>query len=128
MLWPKENPFGGEEVAIDGDDPQHIAWIYERSLERAAQYNITGVTHRLTQGVVKRIMPAVASTAYVACNQLWFTSCKVLAWAVPTVVPVTKNATERAFLKLIIFHLPLHQTVELLSRDKRLDLCHLKRA
>ncbi len=62
LQWPKENPFGGEEVGIDGDDPAHINWIYERSLERAAQYNISGVTHRLTQGVVKRIIPAVAST------------------------------------------------------------------
>ncbi len=62
LLWPKENPFGGEEAGIDGDDPAHINWIYEKSLERAAQYNITGVTHRLTQGVVKRIIAAVAST------------------------------------------------------------------
>ncbi len=62
LLWPKDNPFGGEDVGIDGDDPAHINWIYERSLERAAQYGIAGVTHRLTQGVVKRIIPAVAST------------------------------------------------------------------
>ncbi len=62
LLWPKDNPFGGEEVGIDGDDPAHVNWIYERSLERAAQYGISGVTHRLTQGVVKRIIPAVAST------------------------------------------------------------------
>jgi ubiquitin-activating enzyme E1 C len=62
ILGWKENPFGGEDVPIDGDDPQHIAWIYEKAAERAAQYNIQGVTHRLTQGVVKRIIAAVAST------------------------------------------------------------------
>ncbi len=62
LLWPKENPFGGEEAGIDGDDPAHVAWIYERALERAAQYGISGVTHRLTQGVIKRIIAAVAST------------------------------------------------------------------
>ncbi|XP_047740261.1 NEDD8-activating enzyme E1 catalytic subunit-like [Hyalella azteca] len=62
LLWPKDNPFGGDECAIDGDDPQHISWIYEQSLKRAAEFNITGVTYRLTQGVIKHIIPAVAST------------------------------------------------------------------
>uniref|UniRef100_A0A2K5CDQ6 NEDD8-activating enzyme E1 catalytic subunit n=1 Tax=Aotus nancymaae TaxID=37293 RepID=A0A2K5CDQ6_AOTNA len=41
LQWPKEQPFGEE---------------------RASQYNIRGVTYRLTQGVVKKIIPAVAST------------------------------------------------------------------
>ena len=37
-------------VALDGDDPKHIQWVYQKSLERAAEFNITGVTYRLTQG------------------------------------------------------------------------------
>uniref|UniRef100_A0A2K6TR99 NEDD8-activating enzyme E1 catalytic subunit n=1 Tax=Saimiri boliviensis boliviensis TaxID=39432 RepID=A0A2K6TR99_SAIBB len=61
LQWPKEQPFG-EGVPLDGDDPEHIQWIFPKSLERASQYNIRGVTYRLTQGVVKRIIPAVAST------------------------------------------------------------------
>ncbi|XP_054472780.1 NEDD8-activating enzyme E1 catalytic subunit isoform X1 [Anoplopoma fimbria] len=61
LLWPKKMPFG-DGVVLDGDDPEHIQWVYQRSLERAAEFNITGVTYRLTQGVVKRIIPAVAST------------------------------------------------------------------
>lgn len=59
MQWPKENPF---ECVIDGDDPQHINWIYEKAAERAAQFSIQGLTYRLVQGVVKNIIPAVAST------------------------------------------------------------------
>ncbi|GIY42974.1 NEDD8-activating enzyme E1 catalytic subunit [Caerostris extrusa] len=58
LLWPKER----QDTSIDGDDPEHVRWIYERSLERAAEYNIPGVTYRLTQGVIKNIIPAVAST------------------------------------------------------------------
>nr|CAH8845784.1 unnamed protein product [Trichobilharzia regenti] len=61
LLWPKEIPFG-DGVAIDGDSPEHIQWIYEKSCERAKYYGISGVTLRLVQGVVKRIIPAVAST------------------------------------------------------------------
>ena len=37
-------------VGIDGDDPEHITWIYEHAVERANQYGITGVNYRLTQG------------------------------------------------------------------------------
>ena len=37
-------------VAIDGDDPDHIKWILDKSLERASEFNITGITYRLTQG------------------------------------------------------------------------------
>jgi len=59
IQWEKQNPFG---IPLDGDDPQHIGWVYERALERANEFNITGVTYRLVQGVVKHIIPAVAST------------------------------------------------------------------
>ncbi|XP_046738420.1 NEDD8-activating enzyme E1 catalytic subunit [Diprion similis] len=59
IQWAKENPF---DCPIDGDDPQHINWIYEKSNERAVQFSIQGLTYRLVQGVVKNIIPAVAST------------------------------------------------------------------
>ncbi|XP_077863477.1 NEDD8-activating enzyme E1 catalytic subunit-like isoform X2 [Saccoglossus kowalevskii] len=61
LVWPQEHPFG-ENIPIDGDDPAHIQWIFDKALERAKHYNIQGVTYRLTQGVVKHIIPAVAST------------------------------------------------------------------
>lgn len=82
LLWPKEEPFGAGKP-IDGDDPSHIKWILEKSQERADEYSISGVNYRLTQGVVKRIMPAVASTNAViaaACATEVFklaTSCYV---------------------------------------------------
>jgi NEDD8-activating enzyme E1 len=60
VLWPQEKPFG--DSSIDGDDPAHIKWLFDKSSERAAQFGIQGVTYRLTQGVIKNIIPAVAST------------------------------------------------------------------
>lgn len=59
VQWDKENPF---DSALDGDDPQHVSWVYEKSQERANSYNITGLSYRLVQGVLKNIIPAVAST------------------------------------------------------------------
>lgn len=38
------------DTSLDGDNPEHIQWVFEKSQERAAEFNITGVTYRLTQG------------------------------------------------------------------------------
>lgn len=60
VLWSEQNPFGN--VPLDGDDPVHLQWVYDKSMDRAQEFGIEGVTYRLTQGVVKHIIPAVAST------------------------------------------------------------------
>ncbi|XP_014367587.2 NEDD8-activating enzyme E1 catalytic subunit [Papilio machaon] len=61
IQWPKENPWGSSTL-LDGDDPQHVGWVFEKAQERAMKHGITSVTYRLTQGVLKNIIPAVAST------------------------------------------------------------------
>lgn len=75
LQWPKDKPFGGKsssfnfstsnnfqhkslrpqpssqlETSLDGDNPEHIQWVFERAQERATEFSITGVTYRLTQG------------------------------------------------------------------------------
>jgi NEDD8-activating enzyme E1 len=61
VLWPRENPFGSD-VKLDADNPDHVAWLFDSATARADDFSIQGVTYRLTQGVVKNIVPAVAST------------------------------------------------------------------
>ena len=47
--WNQIN-FISEGVPVDGDDPAHVQWIYDKAKERAESFNIQGVTYRLTQG------------------------------------------------------------------------------
>ena len=47
---------------MDTDDPEHIDWLFSYASRRAQEFNIEGVTWSLTQGVVKNIIPAIAST------------------------------------------------------------------
>ena len=61
FTWRKEDPFGAN-VPIDGDNPEHIQWVCDQSELRAKEFRIEGVNYRLTQGVIKHIIPAVAST------------------------------------------------------------------
>uniref|UniRef100_A0A914UYT7 NEDD8-activating enzyme E1 catalytic subunit n=1 Tax=Plectus sambesii TaxID=2011161 RepID=A0A914UYT7_9BILA len=75
IQWEKDAPFKG--AALDGDDPSHVEWVFDEATKRAEQYSINGVTYRLTQGVLKRIIPAVASTNAVIAAACAFEAFKL---------------------------------------------------
>lgn len=69
IAWDEEKPF----PKLDKDDPEHVSWLYRKALIRAQEFNIPGVTYALTQGTIKNIIPAIASTnaiiAAACCNE-----------------------------------------------------------
>lgn len=58
LEWPRRFP----NKKFDADSPEDVEIMYQLSLERARLFNIDNVTKQLTLGVVKNIIPAIAST------------------------------------------------------------------
>ncbi len=69
IAWDQDKPF----PQLDKDDPAHVTWLYQKALTRAHEFGIPGVTYALTQGTIKNIIPAIASTnaivAAACCNE-----------------------------------------------------------
>ncbi|PVZ99875.1 hypothetical protein BB558_004090 [Smittium angustum] len=58
VQWPKVH----EGLKLDADNIEHMQWVYSTALKRADEHGISGITLSLAQGVVKNIIPAIAST------------------------------------------------------------------
>ncbi|EER18436.1 NEDD8-activating enzyme E1 catalytic subunit, putative [Perkinsus marinus ATCC 50983] len=80
VLWEKAFP----GVKVNTDNANDMRWIYEQAVARAETFGIHGVDYRLTLGVVKRIIPAVASTNALISGMLVAEALKLASYCDPS--------------------------------------------
>lgn len=80
ILWPRAF---GEDAKPNFDSSTDVTWIFEQAAERAKAFGIGGVTYQLTLGVVKRIIPAVASTNATIAGVLVLEALKITTYCNP---------------------------------------------
>ena len=51
LLLSLPPPLSQEGVSLDGDNPDHMQWVFEKAQDRAREYGIQGVTYRLAKGL-----------------------------------------------------------------------------
>lgn len=83
VKWPQ---LFGTSKLLDADNEEDMALIYNAARERASEFEIEGVTLELVYGVIKRIVPAVAST-----NAIIAASCSLEAFKLASGVGTPLN-------------------------------------
>jgi hypothetical protein len=85
---------------LDGDNPEHVTWVFEKSTQRAQEHKISGITYRLTQGVIKNIIPAIASTNAIIAGQLSFSSFPLFLFllflSLPSLLPFPNSLMQQS--------------------------------
>ncbi|KAF9505906.1 hypothetical protein BS47DRAFT_1353487 [Hydnum rufescens UP504] len=79
LEWPRIKG----DLKLDTDDPDHISWLYGVASARAQEFKIEGVTWSLTQGVVKNIIPAIASTNAIIAASCCTEALKIATTSAP---------------------------------------------
>ncbi|XP_020582266.1 NEDD8-activating enzyme E1 catalytic subunit [Phalaenopsis equestris] len=89
---------------FDPDDPEHMQWVYKEAVKRAELFGIAGVTYSLTQGVVKNIIPAIASTNAIISASCALEALKIVSGCSKTLSNyMTYNGVEGTHIKVTDF-------------------------
>lgn len=89
---------------FDPDNPEHMQWVYTEAVKRAELFGIPGVTYSLTQGVVKNIIPAIASTNAIISAACTLETLKIASDCSKTLSNyMTYNGVEGVHIKVTEF-------------------------
>jgi ubiquitin-activating enzyme E1 C len=63
VVWAKEHKWVElrKDEVMDGDNDEHVDWIHEQALAHGQKFRIPDFPRALTKGVIKNIIPAIAS-------------------------------------------------------------------
>ena len=79
LEWPRVFVDRG----VDRDNIDDVGWIHEQATKRAQQYGIPAFTIQFTQGVMKQIIPVVASTNAVIAAMCTQEALKIVTGIAP---------------------------------------------
>ncbi|CAN8255868.1 unnamed protein product [Cochlearia groenlandica] len=100
IKWPEVH----KGKSFDPDKPEHMKWVYDEAIKRAELFGIPGVTYSLTQGVVKNIIPAIASTNAIISAACTLETLKIVSGCSKTLANyLTYNGGEGLHTKVTEF-------------------------
>ncbi|KAH0788782.1 ubiquitin-activating enzyme E1 C [Histomonas meleagridis] len=88
ILWAKEHqwPLEKPNEALDGDNNSHIEWIVDQAKQHAKRFGLPteDITFKLAKGVIKNIIPAIASTQAIVASICATEAFKLITGVAPT--------------------------------------------
>jgi ubiquitin-activating enzyme E1 C len=99
---------------VDKDSIEDVNWIYQRAKERAESFGIQGVNYNLTLGVIKNVIPAIASTNAIIAAASCLEAIKLLSYC--------SKVLDNNFLYLGLEG--LHSMVQQFERNEKCNVCN----
>lgn len=78
LKWKKSFP----DRNIDADKYDDVDWICKEAVKRGEEFGISGIDYKLTLGVIKNVIPAIASTNAIIAAETVFEAIKCLSGCV----------------------------------------------
>lgn len=101
---------------VDKDSIDDVNWIYEKAKERAESFGIQGVNYNLTLGVIKNVIPAIASTNAIIAAASCLEAIKLLSYC--------SKVLDNNFLYLGLEG--LHSMVQQFERNEDCNVCNTR--